>query len=58
MEELGICQFCHTAPAVCVMEKIVTDDQERSDGPGERYKRACPDCAWDAFEAGEWERDE
>lgn len=56
--DLGLCQECGAAPAACVMYRILATDEERSNGPTERVKCMCLDCAWTAFELGEWERDE
>lgn len=57
-EYLGLCDECGSECAVCLMEKVSATDDDRSNGPGERYRKMCSSCAFDLFESsgGEWQR--
>jgi hypothetical protein len=56
-ENLGICEVCGIESAAYVMYPTTATDADRSNGPAVRSKRMCVDCAFAAFESGEWESD-
>jgi hypothetical protein len=51
------CEECGN-PATHLMFPTTATDDDRSNGPQQKPKRMCDDCAREAFESGEWESDE
>lgn len=52
--ELGTCEECGVLDAVYVMYANFPTDETRSNG-GRESKKMCSDCAFAAFEGGDWE---